>query len=81
MQQTAEKCSSAVSAVNDLCLEAIIEFADLAASYARSVSEAAWRADYDTSRVHLAQLRLTVIAALQTLKEIAPIEGEKAEAA
>jgi hypothetical protein len=56
--------------LDDMQFEAIIEFSDLAASYARSAVEAAWRGDRATLGMHLAQLRLTVIAAIQAFKEI-----------
>jgi hypothetical protein len=79
---SAPPSDAAVRAANDLCFEAIVEFADRAASYARSASEAAFRGDQHTVRIHLGQLRLTVIAALQTAKEIALLDsGEIAEAA
>jgi hypothetical protein len=66
---------------NNLRYEFIVERCSLGESYARSASEAAWRGDYRTLYVHLRQLRLSVIAALQTFKEIAPADGEKVEAA
>jgi hypothetical protein len=71
----------AARAGNDLRYEFLVESCSLAESYARSASEAAWRGDYRTLDVHLRQLRLSVIAALQTFNEIAPADGEKAEAA
>lgn len=73
---------AAVRAANDMCFEYLVETCDLAASYARSASEAAFRGDHNTVRVHLEQLRLTTIAALKTFNEITPVPpAEKAEAA
>jgi hypothetical protein len=66
---------------NDLCYEFIIETCDLAESYARSASAAAWRGDRMTLSAHLMQLRTCVIAALKTYNEISVAEGEKAAAA
>jgi hypothetical protein len=50
--------------------EALVELCDLAASYARSGAEAAWRGDDRTTGVHLKQLRLVVIEALQTFNDV-----------
>lgn len=61
---------AAISAAADSYFEFIAEKADLAASYARSVGEAAWRGDRATVGVHLKQLRLTAIALLQAYNEI-----------
>jgi hypothetical protein len=71
----ADRCSSAVS---DLQFDLIVETVDLAASYGRSASEAAWRGDRLTLGVHLRQLRLCVIAAIQTFKELGGEAGAKA---
>jgi hypothetical protein len=57
-----DRCASAV---NDLGFDLIVETADRAASYAHSASEAAWRGDRLTLGVHMRQLRLCVIAAIQ----------------
>ena len=46
----------AVVAARDLCLEAVVEMADLAASYWRSAAEAAYRDDQLTLEVHCRQL-------------------------
>ncbi len=73
--------SEAIGAVNDLRFDYIAETCDLAGSYARSAAEAAFRGDRVTLHAHLAQLRLTVISALQTFKELSPVEAEKADAA
>jgi hypothetical protein len=72
--------AAALSASRNLQFEFIIEASDLAASYARSASEAAYRGDELTLGVHLRQLRLVVIESLKTFKELGD-GGEKAEAA
>jgi len=59
---------AAIAAANDLTFAAIEETADLAASYARSAAEAAWRGEKRTLSVHLADLRLTTIEALRLFK-------------
>ncbi len=66
---------------DDLRLEAIVETAELAGSYARSAAEAAWRGDRLTLDVHLRQLRLATIAALKTFNELGAEAGAKAGAA
>jgi hypothetical protein len=71
----ADRCASAV---NDLQLDLIGETIELAASYAFSASEAAWRGDKVTLGVHLRQLRLCVITAIQTFKELSDGPREKA---
>jgi hypothetical protein len=73
----ADRCASAV---NDLELGLIGETVELAASYARSASEAAWRDDKVTLGVHLRQLRLCVMTAIQTFKELSDGPREKADA-
>lgn len=73
----ADRCASAV---NDLQLDLIGETIELAASYARSAAEAAWRDDKVTLGVHLRQLRLCVITAIQTFKELSDCPREKADA-
>ena len=62
-------------AIDDLRLEAIVEFCELAASYSRSAAEAAWRGDRQTLQVHLAQLRLTTIETLGVFKELGAQAG------
>jgi hypothetical protein len=49
---------------NDLAFDAIVECCDLAASYARSAAEAAWRGDRWLLAGHLSQLRACVVTAL-----------------
>jgi hypothetical protein len=75
LKGSADRCASAV---NDLQLGLIGETVDLAASYARSASEAGGRGDTLTLGVHLRQLRLCVIAAIQTFKELGGEAGAKA---
>ena len=72
-----DRCASAV---NDLQLDLIGETIELAASYARSAAEAAWRDDKVTLGFHLRQLRLCVITAIQTFKELSDGPREKAGA-
>jgi hypothetical protein len=55
---------------DDLRLEMIVETSELAASYARSVVEAAWRGDRLELGVHLQRLRLSTIEAIRTYKEL-----------
>jgi hypothetical protein len=62
-----------------LRLDAIVETAELAGSYARSAAEAAWRGDRLTLGVHLRQLRLATIAGLRTYNELGA-QGENASA-
>ena len=71
-QQTddARPSPKAVAAARDLVFAAIVEHSALAESYARSASEAAWRGDEVTLGVHLRQLRLCVIASIQTFKSL-----------
>ena len=64
------QASAIKSACDDMVFEAIIDTCDLAASYARSASEAAWRGDRRLLAGHLAQLRLTVITALDFHKRL-----------
>ena len=69
-QQIALPSAEAISAANDLAYEAIVDTADLAVSYAISVREAAWRRDSQVVRIHLEQLRLATITAIQAYKTI-----------
>ncbi len=45
---TAPPSPTVRGAIDDLRLEAIVEFCELAASYSRSAAEAAWRGDRQT---------------------------------
>jgi hypothetical protein len=69
---------AARKAADDLILECLIEFCALSESYARSASEAAWRGDRQTLRVHLVQLRLAVVEALKAHKDLSPVADEVA---
>ena len=59
---------------------AIEEFADKAASYWRSIGEAAYRADLRTIEIHCRQVSVLTRAAFATVKGLVA-EGEKAQAA
>ncbi len=72
---------AAIGAANDLCYHSIVEHCELAASYAWSAREAAWRGDRHTLGAHLRQVRLVVIALLQTYNSIADAAAEKQGAA
>jgi hypothetical protein len=56
--------------LDNVRLEAILEATDLAGSYSRSASEAAWRGDRRELGAHLDRLRLTVIHAREIFKEL-----------
>jgi hypothetical protein len=58
------------AALRDQAFEALIENADLAASYARSIAEAAFRGEQVTAGVHLKQLRLCVLEMIQMFKAL-----------
>lgn len=57
------------SVLRDQAFEAIIEVADQAASYARSIGEAGYRGDQLEVAVHLRQLRECCIAMAKTYNE------------
>jgi hypothetical protein len=59
-----------MSASRNLQFEFLSEICDLAASYARSASEAAYRGDQLTLGTHLRQMRLVLIESLKTFKEL-----------
>jgi hypothetical protein len=65
--------TSITAVCNDMAFDAIVETCDLAASYARSAAEAAWRGDRRLLAGHLAQLRLAVITALDAHKRLGPV--------
>lgn len=65
-----EPSPAAVDAGSDLVFEALVEQLDFAASYARSGREAAWRGSREATEVHLKQLRLCIVEALQTFREL-----------
>ena len=58
-----------ISAQRDQVFEEIGNQADLAASYARSLGEAAYRGDELTAAVHLRQLRDCCVSMFQTYKD------------
>jgi hypothetical protein len=66
---------SVQSVCDDLAFEAIVEACDLAASYARSSSEAAWRGNHQLVEHHLAKLRLCVLTALEARKRLTKCWG------
>ena len=57
-------------ALDSLRFDAVVEFADLAASYWRSAAEAALRGDRTTLEVHCRQLAAVTREAFQTVKEL-----------
>ena len=65
---------SPAPAARELCdrlrLELIAETMALAGSYARSAEEAALRDDRVTLEVHLKQLRLSLLAGIETFKAL-----------
>jgi len=61
--------SSPELALRDQVFEEIERVADLAASYARSAGEAAFRGDETTMLVHLKQLRLCCLSMIKTYKD------------
>ena len=64
----------AVAAAHDLAFEALVETAALAESYARSLREAAWRAEAVTVKTHVLQLRACIVAVIGTFKELEDVE-------
>ena len=57
------------SVLRDQAFEEIERVAGLAASYSRSLGEAAFRGDRATMDVHLRQLRLCVLSMIKTYKD------------
>jgi hypothetical protein len=72
---------AAIGAANDLRYDFIVENCEIAASFARSAAEAAWRGDKQTLGTHLRQLRIVVLAVLQTHNEITHVDAENSRAA
>lgn len=66
----------AVAAARDLAFEGLIETGCLAESYARCLSEAAWRGDQATVEVHLRQLRACVVTAIGVFKQLDGLEAK-----
>ena len=67
---TAAPAPVALDVHDDDRFAAIEEFADKAASYWRSIGEAAFRADLPTLETHCRQVRLLTLATFQTVKEL-----------
>jgi hypothetical protein len=57
---------------------AVIEHADLAASWARSAAEAAWRGERTELRYYLNQMRLATISAISVFKQLGSDDGDAA---
>lgn len=53
----------------------IIDAADLVASLARSIAEAAFRADITQIRIHRAEFRHRAVELMAAVKRVAPIDG------
>ena len=60
----------AFAAARDLAFEGLIETGSLAESYARSLTEAAWRGDPLSVEVHLRQLRACVVVSIDFFKRL-----------
>lgn len=60
------------SVLRDQAFEEIERVAGLAASYSRSLGEAAFRGDKATMEIHLRQLRLCVVSMIKTYKDLPP---------
>ena len=65
---TDEPSPELISVLRDQAFGEIERLAGLAASYARSTGEAAFRGDEPTTLVHMKQLRLCCVAMIQTYK-------------
>jgi hypothetical protein len=65
-----------VSALRDQAFEELERLGNRAASYSRSLAEAAYRGDEATVEVHLRQLRLCVLELIQLYKGLS--DGEDA---
>jgi hypothetical protein len=73
--ETRDRASpEAISAANDLAYEALVESATLVESYARSLREAARRAEAVTVKAHILQLRACIVAVIGTFKELEDVE-------
>ena len=59
-----------ISALRDQAFEEIERVSELAASYSRSLGEAAFRGDEATVLAHLKQLRLCCLSMIQTYKNL-----------
>jgi hypothetical protein len=74
-REAEETCDEAQS---NSQLVSIIEHADLAASWARSAAEAAWRGNRSELRYYLHQMRLTTMGAIAVFKQLGSENGEAA---
>jgi hypothetical protein len=74
--QDASASREAIAAVRDLAFEGLVEAGSLAESYARSLTEAAWRGDRSTVEVHLRQLRACIVAAIDVFKQLDGVEAK-----
>ena len=71
----------AILAARDIRREAVVEMADLAASYWRSAAEAAYRDDQLTLEVHCRQLAILTREAFATVKTLGHPKPDAREAA
>jgi hypothetical protein len=67
-QESSVPSPEAIRAALDMTFEALVETAAVMESYARSLGEAAWRADRLTVEAHLRQLRTCVVAGIDLFK-------------
>jgi hypothetical protein len=74
--QDASASRGAIAAARDLAFEGLVEAGSLAESYARSLTEAAWRGDRSTVEVHLRQLRACIVAAIDVFKQLDGVEAK-----
>ena len=58
------------SVLRDQVFEEVERLSDLAASYSRSIGEAAFRGDEVTMVVHVKQLRLCCLSMIKTYKDL-----------
>jgi hypothetical protein len=65
----------AIVAARDLVFEGLVEAGSLAESYARSLTEAAWRGDQTTVEVHLRQLCACVVAGIDFFKRFDAVDA------
>jgi hypothetical protein len=65
-------------ALSNSLFYSVIEHADLAASWARSAAESAWRGERTELRYYLTQMRLTTIGAISAFKQLGSVNGDAA---
>ncbi len=73
-QESSVPSPEAIRAARDLTYEALVETAALMESCARSLGEAAWRADRVTVEAHLRQLRACVLTGIDIFKMLDGVE-------